>query len=177
MEKRRVKLIPEEHRPVFSRRANSDGSFRLGRFLLCGLSILAGVALYAQGIRLTQEANDREIAKWVLRNNHALENPANLEPGERYYEEVIVVGAGRTLVEKWRMEAQGGLVDVRAGPGVYRKIIGTVQVGHIVQNVVIEDNWAFVECRNINGLMTTEPSKFTPKMCVINADNLLSSRQ
>lgn len=179
MEKDWIRPISNEHIkiPVFSRRTNSDGSFRLGRSLVYSLAFLVGVLILAEGYASIQRARDEEIAKSVLMINNARKNSDHLEPGQKFYERVTVVGAGRTLVEKWAMELRRGSVDVREGPSVDRQIIGTVKVGETISNVVLDinTNWAIAKCSDISNVRLNLSEK-TSKICVVNGNYLLAIR-
>lgn len=162
-----------------SRRGN-NGFFSLGPVAyFLGLALVSSVCVASNS--LAREARDQEIAAWVSRSSRALDDPASLEPGQRYYERVRVVGAGRDLGEQLDMNRRRGLVNVRRGPDLKWEIIGRVRVGGDVHNVVIYNNWGAVRCRDITDLEPVDRSKPTlqptlqptHEMCAIHADYLM----
>lgn len=165
-------LAPIDYPNIHASRRGNHGFFSLGRSLVYGLGALALVSIYAASASLAQQAKDQERAAWVSRSSLALENPDSLKPGQRYYKRVRVVGAGRDLGEKLDMESKRGWVNVRLGPDLRREIIGRVRVGGAVHNVVIDNNWAAVRCRDITDLEPVDQST-TPEMCAIHADYLM----
>lgn len=117
---------------------------------LTAVALVVGLSAGSISGALIEKATDYhafESSKEIVR---ALNDPTKLEPGQKFYEQVMIVGAGYNIEMKVHMDATKPHIGVTNGIG--GRIIAKVRVGKRAYDVITQDETVATWCGNIEGL-------------------------
>ncbi|MBI2019992.1 hypothetical protein HYS94_01060 [Candidatus Daviesbacteria bacterium] len=156
---------------------NEKGHTLVQSVLFSGLSFLAAAGGISLFLDHQQKEFNRAYSAWTQDIRDGLQDPTILSPDEKFYKKVRVIGAGRDAIAA----AEVKIVNVRNYPQTYLdypikggpEIIGTVQVGSEIYNVIMRDGWGAFNCNDANGLTLNDLAKEPPVICVTHGDYLI----
>ncbi len=142
-------------------------------------AVLFGMSLGFSMSVIGQFMLNREVAVWSDLMEKKLQ-----DPDQKHYPKLEVIGGGQTLAERLKSERMGGSVDVRnfssfsinilPGFSIPSRVVGTVNIGYKVENVILVNGWGVLKCDDVKGLNLRSQAERKPKLCAISFDNLAS---
>lgn len=133
------------------------------------VALVVGLSAGSISGALIERATDHhafESSKGIVR---ALNDPTNLEPGQKFYEKVMIVGAGYNIEIKVHMDQTKPHIGVTNGIG--GRTIAKVRVGNAAYDVLVQDETAATWCGNIEGLEPINEGGLPPangELCAFN---------